>query len=144
MSHVDLLHRWYEEIWNKGNYAVIEEMLDPEICFSGPVRSLVQYRDDYAEVIQAFKALIPDMYVEITHALEQDDMASCRVSVRRKQNSRHFDVNITGQLTVRVKDGRFVEFLSDFNYFQMYAQLGQLPEDAMAICLTGEKLIWAD
>ena len=144
MSHVDLLHRWYDEIWNKGDYSVIEDMLDPEVTFSGPVRSLVQYRDDYAEVIQAFKALIPDMHVEVTHALEQGDMAPCRVAVSRKQSSRHGDIYFTGHLTVRVKDGRFTDFLSDFNYFQMYAQLGQLPEDAMAVCLTGEKLVWAD
>ena len=143
MSHVDLLHRWYDEVWNKDNYSAIEDLLDPNVTFNGPVRSLVLFRDDYAEVIQAFKALLPDVHVEITHALEQGDMASCRVVVSRKKSSHHGDLCFTGHLTVRVKDGRFVEFLSDFNHFQMYTQLGQLPEDAMAVCLTGEKLVWS-
>lgn len=144
LSNIDLLHRWYEEIWNKGNYAVIAELMAPDVQFGGPVSSLVQRRDDYAEVIQTFKALMPDMHVEITHALEQGDMACVRVVVNRKQNSIHSDIAITGQLMVRVENQRFVEFMSDFNYFQMYAQLGQLPEDAMAICLTGDRLVWAN
>ena len=49
----------------------------------------------------------------------------------------------TGQIIARVKEAIVTELIATIDYMKMFEQLGQLPEDSLPICLTGEQLIWA-
>lgn len=143
-SHIDLLHYWFDQVWNKNNLSVVDELMASNVVFGGPLQTLMSPGQDYKELVQMLKALLQDFHVSVTHAIAQNDMASARVVVSRVGPGINDPMTFSGQLMVRVRDGKFVEFLSNFDYLQMYENLGQLPPDALAITLTGERLTWTD
>lgn len=144
MSHLNLIKRWFSEVWHQENYDAVAELLAPDVTYGGSLSSLVLPGVDYVEAVLALKALITDIQVEITHSIEQGDLASVRVAVTARAAHDKRPIFFTGQLTVRIKDGQFVEFLSNFDYFQMFEQLEQFPPDSLAVCLTGERMCWTN
>jgi len=144
MKNSALLHRWFEEVWNKDNLAVIDELLDPDVTFNGALDSVVSPGVDYKEVVTAIKALVDQPRVFITHSMDDGDLAMVRVRVEAFDHTHTRKLDFTGQMTVRVRDGRFIAFYSNFDYLRMFEQLGQLPADALPVCLTGERLIWVE
>ncbi|GAB5432001.1 MAG: hypothetical protein EpisKO_13710 [Epibacterium sp.] len=144
MKNSALLKYWFEEVWNKDNLSVIDELLDPDVTFNGALDGVAAPGVDYKEVVGALKARLDQPYVTITHSMDDDDLAMVRVQVRAHDLTRTRELDFTGQMCVRVRDGRFVEFYSNFDYLRMFEQLGQLPSDALPVCLTGEKLTWVE
>mgnify|MGYP001040112928 CR=1 FL=1 len=90
------------------------------------------------------KALLPEVKVTVTHCIEDGDLAMARVKVTARDRSLSPESGLAVNLLVRVHNGRFVEFYSNFDYLQMFEQLGQIPEDTLPICLTGERLVWVE
>ncbi|WOI34040.1 ester cyclase [Tritonibacter scottomollicae] len=144
MKNSALLHHWFEEVWNKDNLAVIDELLDPDVVFNGSLDSVVSPGVDYKEVVTAMKALLDQAHVTITHSMDEGDLAMVRVRVNGVGHSHAQKLDFTGHVTVRVRDGRFIEFYTDFDYLRMFEQLGQLPTDSLPVCMTGERLTWVE
>ncbi|NIZ13872.1 ester cyclase [Phaeobacter sp. HF9A] len=142
MTHSALLHLWFDEVWNNNNLDVVDDLLHPDVIFRGSLDSLVGPDIDYKEIVTAMKTLIEQLHVTITHSLESDEFAMVRVLVQAVDPVQNREFDFTGQVLVRVKDGKFIEFYSNFDYLRMFEQLGQLPVDAMPVFLTGERLTW--
>ncbi len=142
MKNSDLLHRWFDEVWNQDRLATIDELLDPDVTFHGALDSVISPGVDYKEVVTAMKALLDQLKVTVTHSLDNGEMATVRVRVDAFDHSHKHKLDFTGQMMVRVRNGRFVEFYSNFDYLRMFEQLGQLPTDALPVLLTGERLTW--
>ncbi len=43
----------------------------------------------------------------------------------------------------RFKGGKMVEAYNQFDFISLFEQLGQLPQDTLPICMTGQQLDWA-
>ena len=52
-------------------------------------------------------------------------------------------VSVGGLMLARVKSGQFIEMTTKFDAFTLFEQLGQLPEDTLPVCMTGQQLSWA-
>ncbi|TNJ40191.1 ester cyclase [Phaeobacter sp. B1627] len=144
MTISELLHLWFDEVWNKGNLDIIDELLDPDVIFNGALDGVVSPGVDYKEVVTAMKALMDQMHVTVTHSLEEGDLGMVRVRVDAMDLTHSHKLDFTGQMLVRVRNDRIFEFYSNFDYLRMFEQLGQLPTDALPVCLTGERLVWTD
>ncbi len=143
MKNSDLLHRWFDEVWNDDKLETIDDLLDPAVTFNGALDAVMAPGVDYKEVVTAMKALMDQLHVTVTHSLNDGDMAMVRVRVSGFDHSHKHTLDFTGQMMVRVRDGRFIEFYSNFDYLRMFEQLGQFPADSLPVCLTGERLTWA-
>ncbi|KUP91357.1 ester cyclase [Tritonibacter horizontis] len=144
MKNSALLHLWFEEVWNKDNLDIVDELLDPDVIFNGALDAVVSPGVDYKEVVTAMKALLDQIKVTVTHSIEDGDLAMVRVRVDALDSSHRRKLDFTGQMLVRVRNGRFFEFYSNFDYLRMFEQLGQIPTDALPVCLTGERLVWVE
>ncbi len=84
-ENVDVVHRWFEEVWNQRQASLIDELLTPEsVCYTdtGPLRGPEEFKTrQYQPFLDAF----PDLHVEVEAVLAQGD----QVVVRWKASGHH-------------------------------------------------------
>ena len=86
-ANKQLIHRWFEEVWNKGRAEAIEEMFDENGIAHGlsddpahPIRGPRGYRPFYDTLRHAF----PNIIVVVEDTVAEGDKVAARCSVRGK------------------------------------------------------------
>jgi len=143
MTNRDRLQFWFDEVWTKGNYDAIEQMFKPDAEANGLFPAFGLSTADYRDLALAIRHLISDLQVIFSHALEQDDWLAVRTVIKAKRADTLEHIEVTGQVFVRFEEHQIAEIYSHLDFFSLFEKLGQLPRDALAICLTGEGLQWA-
>ena len=132
--HNTILHRWFDEVWNQGNTALIDEFFPPERVAHGlrePQGDAVRGAAEYRAFYERFRSAFPDIHIEIEDSLVDGD----RIAVRCVVTGTHTGpglpvaptgkpVRFTGMCMVRIEDGRAVEGWNNFDFLAMYHQLG--------------------
>jgi steroid delta-isomerase-like uncharacterized protein len=131
-----LIRRWFEEVWNKGNEAAIDEMFaqhgiahglaeEPEKAMRGP--------GDYKPFYRKFRSAFPEIEVVVEDAIAEGDKVAARCTVRGKHQSDSLGFAATGKSTdftgitiVRIERGQIVEAWNNFDFMRMFKQLGAL------------------
>lgn len=130
------LHRWFEEVWHKGNEEAIDEMLAEDgIGYGLPTENGEPIRgpEDFKPFFRNFRAAFPNIKVEIVETVREVDKiaAVCRVTGALEGASLGISptnqpVDFTGILVVKLKDGKIIEAWNEFNFMTMYRQLDAL------------------
>lgn len=132
-SNADLLRRWFDEIWNRGNVDAADELLAPgatlhETAVGGDG---IQKLSDFKAMARALLRAIPDIHFELETTMQDGDLAAARVTVTGTHSGpglgpqptgRSF--RITGMVMIRTSDGQTVEGWSSFDMLGLYEQLG--------------------
>jgi steroid delta-isomerase-like uncharacterized protein len=132
-----LMRRWFEEVWNKGRVEAIDEMFAPDGIAHGlggadgaPLRG----PEGFKPFFHAFKGAFPDIEVVVEDAIAEGDKVAARCSVRGKHQGHTLGFAATGRpvefhgiCIVRVRDGQIVEAWNNFDFLNMYQQLGVAP-----------------
>jgi len=131
-----LVHRWFEEVWNKGRSDAVAEMLSEDAVIHGlsedaakPLRGPSDFLPFYAQFREAF----PDIEVVVEDTIAEGDKVAVRCSVRGKHlgdslgfKATNATAEFDGIAIVRVQDGKFVEAWNNFDFMKMYKQLGAM------------------
>ena len=132
-----LVHRWFEEVWNRGRAEAIDEMLDcdgvahgltdqsgNELC--GP--------EGFKPFFESFRSAFPDIQVSVEDTVTEGDKIAARCIVRGTHRGEGVGiaptgrpVEFTGMTIVRVRDGKIVEAWNNFDFMTMFQQLGVSP-----------------
>ncbi|AUQ66747.1 nuclear transport factor 2 family protein [Phaeobacter inhibens] len=142
MKNSERLFQWFHDVWVDENLDLIEPMFHSDLVVNGPLHGAVAIAEDYREIVGTLRNLVQDIEVTLTHALDDGDLSALRIRVRGLGGSPAYPVDLFGQITVRMRDGMICEFLSNFDYMTLFEQVGQLPQDCLPICMTGERLTW--
>lgn len=131
-----LIRRWFEEVWNKGNEAAIDEMFaqhgiahglaeESEKAMRGP--------QDYKPFYRKFRSAFPEIEVVVEDVVAEGDKVAARCTVRGKHQSDSLGFAATGKSTeftgitiVRIERGQIVEAWNNFDFMRMFKQLGAL------------------
>jgi steroid delta-isomerase-like uncharacterized protein len=132
----ELIHRWFEEVWNQGRAEAIEGMLAHDAIAHGlgepgrPARGPAVFRQFFETLRTAF----PDFHVTVHQTVVEGDHVACRwtaTGTHRGQfgpwpaSGRRFEV--TGMSFVRVHDGRIAE---GWNNWDLHGLLQQIEADS--------------
>lgn len=133
-AYPTIQHEWFDRVWNRNEEAAIDELLDTNIIGHGlqdgdgnEIRGIDSFKMFYHE----FRAAFPDIHIEITHTVSENDMvcANCVVTgthigpgfiVPPTRNKIHF----TGMCLIRVRDGKIVESWNSFDFLKLMQQIG--------------------
>jgi steroid delta-isomerase-like uncharacterized protein len=133
-----LIHRWFEEVWNKGRAEAIDEMFacdgvahgltdesGNELC--GP--------EGFKPFFENFRKAFPDLQVKVEDTVIEGDKIAARCTVRGTHGgdslgiaATNRPVEFTGMTIVRVKDGKIAEAWNNFDFMAMFQQLGPAAE----------------
>ena len=133
MSDNSFMHRWFDEVWNNRRESAVDEMFAEDGIGHGlgpePIRGPAEFKKFH----RAFVSAYPDLKVTVEDSLVDGDKIAVRCRVTGSHQGEGIGlapsnqpVEFTGMTIVRLKDGKIVEAWNEFNFMQMYQQLGAL------------------
>lgn len=130
-----LVRRWFEEVWNKGRAEAIDEMF----ALGGLAHGLADERErdltpsDYKTFHAAFRGAFPDVVITVEDMVAEGDKVAARCTVHGSHEgdtlgfaASHAPVDFTGITIVRIKDGKIVEAWNNFDFMNLYRQVGAI------------------
>jgi predicted ester cyclase len=129
-----ILHRWFEEVWNRGDVLVIDEMFHPDVRIHG----LIDARGDEVSGVEHFKrfhqeslAVFSDIHVTVEDTVSEGDKVVACCTVREKHTGEGLGIGPTnksleyiGMCMVRLEGGKIVEAWNSFDLLAVFRQLG--------------------
>ncbi len=130
--------RFVDEVINRGNLAVVDELVAPEFVDRTPLPGLTPDREGYRQSFAAFRAAFPDFHATIEDLVAEGDVVAGRV-VATGTHSGPLQtpqgpvpptgkaVRLVGLNMVRVVNGKAVETWAQLDMLGMMQQLGLAP-----------------
>lgn len=133
---VEVLRRWFEEVWNQGREEAIDEMFAEEGIAHGLVDENGQELRGpagFKPFFSRFRDAFPDIQIVIEDCISEGDKATARCTVRANHTgvglgvpATNNAVEFTGISIVRVQDGRIIEAWNNFDFLSLNRQIGVL------------------
>ncbi|HEX8456484.1 MAG TPA: ester cyclase [Pyrinomonadaceae bacterium] len=128
-----IIRRWFEEVWNKGREAAIDEMFAEDGVAYGladetgaPLRGASGFKPFFRN----FRGAFPDIKVVVEDTIAEGDRVAARCTVQATHAGDHLGfaatqkpMQITGVAIVRIRDGQIVEAWNHFDFMSMFQQL---------------------
>ena len=125
-----MVRRWFEEVWNKGRVAAIDELLAPNGLvhgLGGDMQGPAAFKPFHA----AYRDAFPDVKIELEDLIAEGDKVAFRWSATatHRGNGLNFaatnrPVRFSGMGVIRVENGKLVEGWNIFDQLGMMQQLG--------------------
>jgi len=128
-----ILKRWFEEVWNKGDEAAIDELLSADVRTHkvlGGDGAKISDVSAFKEMFRSFRSALSDIHVTVEHELTDGDMSAayCVITAVHSgdglgRTPRNRPLYFTGMTMVRVRDGKIVESWNYFDFETMFQQM---------------------
>jgi steroid delta-isomerase-like uncharacterized protein len=133
---VSVMHKWFEEVWNKGNESAIDEMFAEDAVAHGLLDENgeeLRGPAGFKPFFRKFRDAFPDIRVTIEDCISEGDKAVARCRVRAVHTGAGLGiaatgnpVEFTGMSIIRVHDGKIVEAWNNFDFMSLNQQLGMI------------------
>jgi steroid delta-isomerase-like uncharacterized protein len=129
----DLICQWFEEVWNQGREATIDDLCSLEAVGHGqtPDGSDIVGPDHFREFWKAFRAAFTSIHVEIHQTIEEGEMVIARWTITMKHTGPFLGIaptanrlTVTGMSMMRFVDGKIVEAWDNYDQLALMTQLG--------------------
>jgi steroid delta-isomerase-like uncharacterized protein len=125
------MERWFDEVWNKGRESAIDEMAQPDAIAHGlGSEADVLGVDGFKEYFRTFQSALTGIRIEVLETITDGEKVAARVLVRGKHTGESLgipakgnDVEFSGMVMVRLKDGKLAEAWNYFDFPKMYKQM---------------------
>jgi predicted ester cyclase len=121
----EIARRWIDELWNKGNFAVSDELIAPDYLRHDaqlPIRG----RESYLDFIREYRRTFPVMEFTIEDLVAEGQKILVRWTARGTLKSGRRG-ELAGADLLRILDGRIAESWPLFDGLAMLRQIGLLP-----------------
>jgi len=134
VDNIGLVRRFTEEVWNKGNMNVCDELLSNKMKTHDPLLGDLDGLEAAKRHIQAFRTAFPDFHVAIDDIGAIGDKVYVRWTATGTHKGSLMGINPTNKKGVnsgvtlnRLENGKFVETHYVWDVYHMIEQLGLLP-----------------
>jgi steroid delta-isomerase-like uncharacterized protein len=128
-----LMHRWFEEVWNKGRESAIDEMSCHDVPGHGlkaPAGKEVNGMEDFKAYYRQMRSALSDIHVVVEDVITEGDLTVARCVVTAKHTGAGLGkppkgnpIHFTGMTMARIKDGKIAEAWNNFDFLTMYQQM---------------------
>ena len=136
MAEREFMQRWFEEVWNNQNEAAVDEMFAEDGVGHGLAGEPILGPENFKTYHRALVAAFPDLKVQVEDTIVEGDKIAVRCRVTGSHQGEGIGiaatnqpVDFTGMVIVRIKDGKIAEAWNEFNFMEMYKQVGALTLD---------------
>ncbi|HEY1870479.1 MAG TPA: ester cyclase [Chitinophagaceae bacterium] len=123
MSEYSRTHRWFDEVWHKGNEKAIDELMHETAITHGLDPDNATGTKVFKSFYHSFRSEFPSIHVELEPLVKTDDTEVSHCTVTGKSAKGH-EVSFTGIVVVKFKNGKIVEAWNAFDFLKMYQQTG--------------------
>jgi predicted ester cyclase len=130
-----LIHRWFEEVMNKGKLEVIDEIWARDGVFTATLIPEARGPEAVKQVAAAVLTATPDIHYSLVgEPVVQGDRCSCRWTAGGTHRGDLFGIGPTGRYlthhgtaTFRVREGKIAECWAEWDALDLMQQLGVAP-----------------
>ena len=137
MSPLELLKEWYDRVWVQQDLDAIDRLFTPDIEAQG-VMDFGVGPDDFRVLAEAMLAQVEVNEIRFDREVAMGDWVWATFTAHAVTLANRAPIQATGQIMVRFKDDRIVEAYNQVDFLTFFEQLGYLPPDSLALCLSGE------
>jgi len=123
-----------EEVFNKGNFSVLEEVIHPEYRYSSPEGQL-EGIDQLRDFIQGLRQGFPDLNLSIDDLFVAENKVCTRFTLTGTHQGEYMGIRatgkvikVTGVVISRFTDGKIIEEWETLDMLGLFQQLGLVPE----------------
>lgn len=127
-----LVRRYTEEVFERGNYDVIDEVLAADLAYHNPAMPTeVSSPGEFEEAVEMIRSAFPDLETPIEEIVAEDDVVVTRTTERGTHEGPFGEIPATGRSfetqainMYRIDDRRIAEIWVQFDTAGMMEQLG--------------------
>jgi steroid delta-isomerase-like uncharacterized protein len=123
-----------EEVWHKGNLAVVDELADENVVNHIPQGPALKGPEAYKQFVLMYRSAFPDLRFTIDDQIAEGDKVVMRYTARGTHKGELMGIPPTGkQITVtgitigHIVGGKYVESWANYDALGMMQQLGVIP-----------------
>src|SRR3990172_6820249 len=133
--------RFLEEVWNKGNLAVLNEIITRDHVNSGPgtLPGLPNGPEGSKQLVTVYRNAFPDVHFTIDDQIAEGDKVVTRWTAHGTHQGELVGIPATGKSSTvtgisvdRLVNGKIAESWGIFDQFGMMQQLGVIPMPEIA------------
>ncbi len=135
VQNKEIVRRYIDEVFNKGNFTVVDEVLAPGFVDHNPSPGQATGPTGAKEFARIYRTAFPDLKVHIEDMVAEGDRVSVRSTVRGTQQGMFMDVPPSGKQVSwqtmafwRLDNGKIMERWSTHDNLGLLQQLGAIPE----------------
>jgi len=129
-----VVQRFYEEMWNQGNYDVADEVFSPEFVGHAPGDMGVRGNEAVKGFVKQWRDAFPDLNITIDAQHAEGEKVGTRFTCRGTNTGSLMGIPPTGKeatmygaAITRVVDGKVVSDWGEFDVLGLLMQLGVVP-----------------
>ena len=134
-QQTDLIHRYFDEVWNRGRVEVLDDILTSDYINHSPsVPNPEPGPLGLAPIVEAMRRAFPDLRYDIEDIVHGEDSLAVRLTVSGTHRGDFFGIPPTGrafcvtQINIeRLREGRIAEHWRTMDELGLLRQLGVLP-----------------
>jgi steroid delta-isomerase-like uncharacterized protein len=130
-EHKALVRKWFDEVWNQGRAAAIDELLADNAVVHGLGPEDLHGREGFKTFHAAYRNAFPDIQINVDEMVAEGDKVTARWSGTGTHLGDGLGLPATGRqlqfhgmTIVRVEHGKLVEGWNEFDQLGMFQQLG--------------------
>jgi len=141
-QNVDIVRRWFQEVWNEGRLQTIHELMAEDavgIGQAGP-EAVIRGPQQFQPFVEKLREAFPDIHVTIEDAFGSGDKVAARWSATMTHRGGQLGVppsgkrvRITGISIVRIANGQIVEGFDNWDQFTMLRGIGAIGDPSVAL-----------
>lgn len=133
-EHINLVKRFFEELYNKGNLSAIDEFVASSLTVHD--QALPNHREglkEYKETQNHYKKAFPNRKTKIEDIFASDDKVAVRWSLQATHkgdlkdiSATNRDIKITGLSYYTLKNGKITEIHQQWDRLGLLEQIGEI------------------
>jgi steroid delta-isomerase-like uncharacterized protein len=132
-ENVELMRRWFKEVWNEGRTQTISDLLAPNAIGIGELEDGSPLRGpaEFVPFVERIRGAFPDINVVVEDAFGAEDRVVLRWSATMTHRGDHLGmpasgkpVRMTGITIARIADKKIIEGWDNWDQLGMLKQIG--------------------
>jgi len=131
-ENVELMRRWFREVWNEAKVETIHELFSPDASLTGHygTKSAIRGPHEFLPFVQLIRTAFPDIKLKVEDAFGAHDKVVVRWIATGIHSGEGFGppsnktVHVTGVTIARIADGKIVEGWDNWDQLGLLEQIG--------------------
>jgi steroid delta-isomerase-like uncharacterized protein len=126
-----LVRRFLEEVWNKGNLALVDELIAADYVYHHPTGMVLHGIEQYKKLVNEVRTAFPDIHFTIDDIIAESNKVVYRWTLRGSHKNEFRGIPPTGKMVTMwgifidlIAGGKFVESWDRYDTLGLMRQLG--------------------
>ena len=127
-----LIERYYNDMWNRWDFALVDELISPAVKFHGSVGVSVEGLEGFRDYMRFIRSAFPDFHNTLEEIVAERDRVAARLTYTGTHRGMIFGVAPAGKVVTydglalfRIAGGKVVEGYVLGNVVRLLGQLGR-------------------